>query len=155
MTVESLILSIQNWNLSIIKPLHAKWMMEVYNEMTSAEGKEVWLKGWEVFGIKGAAGVGVTKLPNLDPFDDIDQMLEEDCNDIPVIDSSVILRAVSYIPSDDEIGSVHDDDDDDDDDDDEELIDEQNETNNFTFSFDDKNFWNWKSLCNLSNLIFH
>ena len=66
-------------------------------------------------------------------------MLEEDCNDIPVIDSSVILRAVSYIPSDDEIGSVHDDDDDDDDDD-EELIDEQNETNNFTFSFDDKNF---------------
>ena len=67
-------------------------------------------------------------------------MLEEDCNDIPVIDSSVILRAVSYIPSDDEIGSVHDDDDDDDDDDDEELIDEQNETNNFTFSFDDKNF---------------
>ena len=67
-------------------------------------------------------------------------MLEEDCNDIPVIDSSVILWAVSYIPSDDEIGSVHDDDDDDDDDDDEELIDEQNETNNFTFSFDDKNF---------------
>ena len=66
-------------------------------------------------------------------------MLEEDCNDIPVIDSSVILRAVSYIPSDDEIGSVHDDDDDDDDDD-EELIDEQNETNNSTFSFDDKNF---------------
>ena len=99
--------------LSIIKPLHAKWMMEVYNEMTSAEGKEVCLKRWEVLGIKGAVGLGVTKLPNLDPFDDIDQMLKEDCNDIPVIDSSVILRAVLYIPSDDEIGSGDDDDDDD------------------------------------------
>ena len=27
--------------LSIVKPFHAKWLMEVYNEMTSAEGKEV------------------------------------------------------------------------------------------------------------------
>ena len=26
--------------LSIIKPLHAKWMMKVYNEMRLAEGKE-------------------------------------------------------------------------------------------------------------------
>ena len=84
--------------LSIIKPLHAKWMMEVYNEMTSAEGK-----GWEVFGIKGAVELGVTNLPNLDSFDDIETKLEEDCNDIPVIDSSAILRAVSYIPSDHEI----------------------------------------------------
>ena len=30
--------------LSVIKPSHAKWMMEVYNEMTSSEGKEVYLK---------------------------------------------------------------------------------------------------------------
>ena len=27
--------------LSIVKPFHAKWLMEIYNEMTSAEGKEV------------------------------------------------------------------------------------------------------------------
>ena len=32
-------------------------------------------------------------------------MLEEDCNDIPVIDFSAILRRVSYIPSDHEIES--------------------------------------------------
>ena len=95
--------------LSIIKPLHAKWMMIVYNEMTPAEGKEVCLKRWEVSGITGAVELGVTKLPNFDPFDDIDPMLEEDCYDIPVIDSSAILRAVSYIPSDHEIGSGDDD----------------------------------------------
>ena len=59
-------------------------------------------------------------------------MLEEDCNDIPVIDSSAILRAVSYIPSDHEIGSG--------DDDDEEWIDEQNERNVSTFSLDDEDF---------------
>ena len=121
--------------LSIIKPLHTKWMMEVYNEMTSAERKEVCLKGWEVSGIKGAVELGVTKLPNLDLFDDINLMLEEDCNDIPVIDSSAILRAVPHIPSDHEIESGHDDDDDD-----EEWIDEQNERNVFTFSFDDEDF---------------
>ena len=118
--------------LSIIKPLHAKWMMEVYNEMTSTEGKEVCLKGWNVSGTKGAVELGVTKLPNIDKFDDIDPMLEEDCNDIPVIDSSAILRAVSYIPSDHEIGSG--------DDDDEEWIDEQNERNVSTFSLDDEDF---------------
>ena len=88
-----------------IKPLHAKWMMEVCNEMMSAEGKVVCLKGWEVSGIKGVIELGATTLPNLDPFDDIDPMLEEDCNDILVIDSSAICRAVSYIPSDHEIGS--------------------------------------------------
>ena len=60
-------------------------------------------------------------------------MLEENCNDIPVIDSSAILQAVLYIPSDHELGS-------DDDDDDEEWIDEQNERNVFTFSFDDEDF---------------
>ena len=125
--------------LSIIKPLHTKRTMEVYNEMTSAEGKEVCLKGWEVSGVKGAVELGVTKLPNLDPLDDNDLSLEEDCNDIPVTDSSTILREVFYIPSNHEIGSG-DDDDDDDDDDDEEWIDKENERNGFTFSFDDQDF---------------
>ena len=62
-------------------------MMEFYNEMTSAEEKEVCLKEWKVSCIKGAVKPGVTKLRNLDRFDGIDPMLEEDCNDILVIDS--------------------------------------------------------------------
>ena len=122
--------------LSVIKPLHAKRMMEVYNEMTSAEGKQVCLKGWEVSGVKGTVALGVTNLPNLDPLDDNDPLLEEDCTDIPVIDSSTILREVFSIPSNHEIESG----DDDDDHDDEEWIDEQNKRNVFTFSFDDKDF---------------
>ena len=118
--------------LSIIKPLHAKWMMEVSNEITSAEGKELCLKGWKISGTKGAVELGVTKLPNIGKFNDIDPMLEEDCNDISVIDSSAILRAVSYIPSDHEMGCG--------DYDNEEWIDEQNERNVSTFSFDDEDF---------------
>ena len=83
--------------LSMIKPLHAKWMMEVQNEMTSAEGKKVSLKGWEVSCIKSTVELYVTKLLSLDPFDDIDPVLEEAFNDMSVIDSSSILRGVSYI----------------------------------------------------------
>ena len=36
--------------VSNIKLLHAKWLIEVYNEMTSDEGRKVCLKGWEVSG---------------------------------------------------------------------------------------------------------
>ena len=64
---------------------------------------QVCLKGCEVSGIKDAAQLGVTKLPNLDLFDDTDPVLEEDFNDIPVIDFSAVLRGVSYIPNDHEI----------------------------------------------------
>ena len=87
-------------------------------------------------------------LSNLDPFCNTDWILEEDCNDCDeVIDSSAILRAVSYMPSDHETGSGNDDDDDDEEEK-EEWIDEQNERNVFTFSFDVEDFWQWKSLCN-------
>ena len=33
--------------LSILKPLQAKWIIKLYDEMTSSSGKEVILKGWE------------------------------------------------------------------------------------------------------------
>ena len=34
--------------LSNIKRLYAKWLIEMYNEMTSDKGRKVCLKGWEV-----------------------------------------------------------------------------------------------------------
>ena len=30
--------------LLIVKPLHAKWLIEMYNEMTSADGKQMCMK---------------------------------------------------------------------------------------------------------------
>ena len=34
--------------LSIVKPFHAKWLVEMYNLMTSSEGRDVCLKGWKM-----------------------------------------------------------------------------------------------------------
>ena len=62
--------------LSIIKPLHAKWFIEMFNEMTSEIGRAVCLKGWVVAGIKGAVEKGLTNLNDLDPFNDCDPMEE-------------------------------------------------------------------------------
>ena len=47
----------------------------MYKEMTSAEGRQVCLKGWQVASIKDAVGQGLSKLSCLDTFEDIDPML--------------------------------------------------------------------------------
>ena len=73
-TIEALL------KLSNIKPLHAKCLIEMYNEMTSGEGRKVFLKGWQVSGIKAAVEQGLSTLAYLDPFNDIDPMVENDCD---------------------------------------------------------------------------
>ena len=45
------------------------------------------LKGWQVAGIKEAVAKGMSGLPNLDPFNDIDPMLVEEPN-LPAVESS-------------------------------------------------------------------
>ena len=63
--------------LSTVKPLHAKWILEVYNHMTSAEGKKkVCLKGWDVAGISDAVRKGLKGMAHIDPFHDIDPLAE-------------------------------------------------------------------------------
>ena len=63
--------------LSTVKPLHAKWILELYNHMTSAEGKKkVCLKGWDVVGISDAVRKGLKGMAHIDPFHDIDPLAE-------------------------------------------------------------------------------
>ncbi|XP_057304911.1 uncharacterized protein LOC130641912 isoform X1 [Hydractinia symbiolongicarpus] len=84
--------------LSIVKPLHAKWIIEVYNQMTSEEGKKVCLKGWQVSGIKDAGDQGLSELPSLDPFADIDHMLETGIDESEAqIQSNSLLEGSKYI----------------------------------------------------------
>ena len=64
--------------LSIVKPFHAKWLVEMYNLMTSSEGRDVCLKGWKVAGILDATEKGLDGLQNLDPFHDIDPLATSD-----------------------------------------------------------------------------
>ena len=35
------------FRLSIVKPLHAKWLMQYYNEITSDAGRSVIINGWK------------------------------------------------------------------------------------------------------------
>ena len=64
--------------LSIVKLPHAKWLIEMYNHMTSSEGRDVCLKGRKVAGILDATEKGLEELPNLDPFHDIDPLATSD-----------------------------------------------------------------------------
>ena len=82
--------------LSNIKPLQAKWPIEMYNGMTSDDGRKVCLKGWQVSGIKAAVEQSLRKLPCLDPFSNIDLMVENDC-DIQTINARVISEASKYV----------------------------------------------------------
>ena len=63
-----------NLKFSTVKLLHAKWILEVYNHMTSAKGKKVCLKGWDVTGISDAVRKGLKGMAHIDPFHDIDPL---------------------------------------------------------------------------------
>ena len=64
--------------LSILKPLQAKWIIKLYDEMTSSSGKEVILKGWKRAGITDGIKMGSSKLPTLDPFHALDPMVRNE-----------------------------------------------------------------------------
>ena len=61
--------------LSVLKPLHAKWIIKLFNEMTSEAGKSVILNGWEKSGITDGIKLGKSKLTTLDPFHDMDPLI--------------------------------------------------------------------------------
>ena len=61
--------------LSIMKPIHAGWLVQLYNQMTSEDGKRVIMSGWRATGIADAVQLGTKNLPCIDPFNDIDPML--------------------------------------------------------------------------------
>lgn len=62
--------------LSIMKPLHASWIISLYNHMTSSEGRSIVFNGWRRSGILDAVMKGSKELIPLDPFFDIDPMIE-------------------------------------------------------------------------------
>ena len=60
--------------ISVMKPLHTSWLIELFNQMTSPAGRPVSLKGWEVAGITEAVGNSISGLLSLDPFHDTDPL---------------------------------------------------------------------------------
>ena len=63
--------------LNRLKPLHAEWLAELYNQMTTKEGKGIIMSGWKSTGILQAIRTGSANLESLDPFSDIDPLISE------------------------------------------------------------------------------
>ena len=59
------------FRLSVIKPLHAKWLVEYYNHISSEAGTKVIVNGFKLAGIYDAIRSGKSSLQSIDPFNDI------------------------------------------------------------------------------------
>ena len=61
---------------SLMKPLHAEWITNFYNHMTTLELKKVIESSWLSSGVQDAIRSGLNKLSSIDPFDDIAPMTD-------------------------------------------------------------------------------
>ena len=84
--------------LSLLKPLHAGWMIDLNNHMTGEKAKKVIDSGWTSLGIKGAILLGLNTLPSIDPFDDIAPMMAEPV-ECPVIHNVAICNLTPEVKS--------------------------------------------------------
>ena len=64
--------------LSKLKPLHAEWLVELYKQMCMAEVQKIIHSAWKASGITEAMKAGKVSLQTLDPFHNIDPMVELD-----------------------------------------------------------------------------
>ena len=78
--------------LTRLKPLHAEWLVELFNHMTTSQGKEIIMSGWKASGIIEAIKKGTVRLPNLDPFNDLDPLLTESPNTEECFDISELAE---------------------------------------------------------------
>ena len=60
-----------DYRLLALKPLHAKWIVELYNHMSTDEGKQIVSNGWKKAVIFNDIKFRSSGLPSLDPFADI------------------------------------------------------------------------------------
>ena len=97
--------------------------------MTSADGKQLCLKGCQVASLKDAVTQGLSSLASLDPFNDIDLMFEEE-SITQTVNPSGLSAASKYVC---EYGRE-------DESDEEELVEEneEEENRNIFDLFDDK-----------------
>ena len=79
--------------LTKLKPLQARWIIEFFNEMTTSKGSEIIGSGWNASGIKDAIKLGTEKLPSLDPFKELDSMM----NETKDIARSTVLRMTAIV----------------------------------------------------------
>ena len=65
---------------SVMKPIHAHWMIELYNHMTTRKGKKNIMSGWRAAGTHDAVcKVRIKKITN--NFSDLDPILDDSISD--------------------------------------------------------------------------
>ena len=57
--------------LSVLKPIHATWIVGMYNHFSSSEGRQSTAKKWKKAGVTDVVS-GSKTLPPEDPFEDLD-----------------------------------------------------------------------------------
>ena len=62
------------FQLTTVKPLHANWLIDLYNELTSSQAKDIIIGGWKKSGIWDALKLGSRGLPSIDPLKEIEPM---------------------------------------------------------------------------------
>ena len=72
-----------------MKPLHAQWVMDLYNYLTSEKGQAIISNGWKAAAITLAISNGSKGLESLDRFESIDPLDEP----MSVFETSVTLDA--------------------------------------------------------------
>ena len=65
------------FSLTMMKPLNAKWTIQLYDELTSEKGKKVIHGGWVKSRIFDAFMLGSKNLPILDPFEETEPLYSE------------------------------------------------------------------------------
>ena len=59
------------FHLTEIKPIHAKWITQFYDHMSTEDGSKVIINSWKISGISDAVTNGSSSLLSLDPFQTI------------------------------------------------------------------------------------
>ena len=65
------------FGLTTLKPLHASWVCDLYDYLTSSKGEVITKNGWKRAGIIEAIEKGLSELPPLDPFQSIDPLVDK------------------------------------------------------------------------------
>ena len=63
------------FRLTTLEPLHAKWLVEYYNEIMSENGSSVIINGRKAAGIYNAIKAESSVLQSIDPFEDISPLV--------------------------------------------------------------------------------
>ena len=77
------------FRLTTLKPLHAKWLVEYYNKITSESGLSVIINGWKAAAIYDAIKAGSSGLQSFDPFEDISPLVTKHDESEPFLPENI------------------------------------------------------------------